>query len=260
MARIRGVGRAAAIVASLVLAAVATFAIWSYIQGIEDRAMADAEPVEVFVAEQEIPAGITAGQAGEAGLIERSTVPRGNVPDGAIGSLDQISGLVTDAPILPGEVLVRGRWVDPEEAEAGAMLEIPEDFEAVSVQVGIPPGVAGFVRPGDQVSLIVTTETPGDTILQEDGTQIEEAGEVSTQYLLQGIQVLSVGQRITTEEGEEDVSEDGGNVLLTVALEPEDAERLVFAIENASLYFTLLPEDAEPADTPGRSLDNLFDD
>jgi hypothetical protein len=50
----------------------------------------------------------------------------------------------------------------------------------------------------------------------------------------------------------------GGSVLMTVALEPEDAERLVFAIENASLYFTLLPEDAEPQDTPGRTLDDLF--
>jgi hypothetical protein len=32
----------------------------------------------------------------------------------------------------------------------------------------------------------------------------------------------------------------------------------VFAINEASLYFTLLPEGAEPGQTPGRTFENLF--
>jgi hypothetical protein len=70
---------------------------------------------------------------------------------------------------------------------------------------------------------------------------------------------LSVGQRVITEEGEDGVRSSEEQVLLTVALEPLDVERAVFAIENAELYFTLLGEDAEPQETPGRTLADLFE-
>jgi pilus assembly protein CpaB len=258
LGRIRGLGRVLAIVAALVLAGIATYAITTYIRGIEDRAFADAELVEVFVAQQEIPQGLSAAAAGEAGLIERGTIPSRNLPEGAITSLEQISGLVSAERILTNEVLVRGRWIDPSDASVAA-IEIPENFEAISVQVEVPPGVAGFIRGGDQVSLIATLEIPGEQTIEEDGTIVEAPPDIRTQYLLQGIQVLTVGQRVVTEEGADGVQESAAQVLLTVALEPEDAEKLVFAIQNASLYFTLLPDGAEPADTTGRTLENFFD-
>jgi pilus assembly protein CpaB len=258
VARIRGLGRTIAIVVALVLAAVATFSITTYIRGIEDRAFADAELVEVFIAQQEIPQGLSAAAAGEAGLIERGTIPSRNLPDGALTSLEQIAGLVTADRILANEVLVRGRWIDPEAASVAA-IEIPEGFEAISVQVGVPPGVAGFIRAGDRVSLIASLESPGERTIESDGAVLEEPPVLRTQYLIQGIQVLTVGQRVITEEGTDGVEESTAQVLLTVALEPNDAERLVFAIQNASLYFTLLPDDAPPSDTSGRTLENFFD-
>jgi pilus assembly protein CpaB len=258
VARLRGIGRVITIVLAVVLAGVAAFAIWSYVQGIEQRAFEGVELVEVFVAQEEIPAGLSAAAAGEAGLIVRDAVPRDMVPPGAIASLDQIAGLVALERILEGEVITRQRWADP--AAIVATLDIPDGFEALSVQVEIPPGVAGFVRPGDQVSLIATLERTGEvTVDPVTGAETTEEPEVFTQYLIQGIEVLSVGQRVTTQEGEDGVEVSTSQVLLTVALAPVDAERMVAAIQSASLYFTLLPEDAEPADTPGRTLDDLFD-
>ena len=125
------------------------------------------------------------------------------------------------------------------------------------MQVGIPAGVAGFIRAGDLVSLIATVETPGVTTTDADGNVSEEPGEVRTQYLLQGIEVLAVGRR--TVAAEEDDQAPIDSVLLTIALQPEDAERTVFAVENALLYFTLLPDGADPQGTPGRTIDDLFD-
>lgn len=55
MARISG-GRVLAVVAAIVLAVIATIAITTYVRGIEQRAFEDAELVEVFVAQGEIPA------------------------------------------------------------------------------------------------------------------------------------------------------------------------------------------------------------
>lgn len=251
----RNAGRAVAIVAALALAAVATFGITTYVRGVEDRAFEDAELVEVFVATQDIPAGVTAQEASEAGVIDRENRPRRAVPNGALSSLDQIDGLIALERILDGEVLVIGRWGDT--VAARTQLDIPEGFEAVAVQVGIPPGVAGFVRGGDRVSLVAHVSGAGlaDDDLDEEA---ETADETRSQYLLQDVDVLSVGQRVTTAEGEESTEDAGGGILMTIALEPVDIERLVFAINEAELYFTLLPEDAEPQDTPGRTFEDLF--
>jgi len=259
VARLPTAGKTLAVILALVLAAVATFAIFTYVRGLEQRAFEDAELVEVFVAQETIPAGITADGASEAGLIGRDSRPRATVPAEAITELDQLSGLVTEASVLPGEVIVRERWVDP--TEVVAEFEIPEGFEALSIQVEVPPGVAGFVRAGDRVSLVATLEPPPTITVEEDGAVTEEPGEFRSQYLLQGIEVLTVGQLVVTEEGEDGVERPTEQVLMTVALEPADVERAVFAIQNqdAELYFTLLPEDAEPAETPGRTLTDLFD-
>jgi pilus assembly protein CpaB len=242
-----------AIVLAVILAAAATIAIFLYVRGIEERAFEDAELVEVFVAQGLIDAGTGAEQAAEAGLIATDSAPRANVPVGAITSLEQIEGLVAVDRILPDEIVLADRWGTTEEVSVG--FTIPAGFEAVAVEVAIPPGVAGYVRAGDQVSLVATVEAAGDTTTAEDGTVTEAAGDVRSQYLLQGVEVLAVGQR-TVETDEAQGAQAG--VLMTVALEPEDVERLVFAIENGSLYFTLLPDDAEAQDTPGRTLDDLF--
>jgi pilus assembly protein CpaB len=265
LARLPSAGKSVAVVLALVLAGVATFAIFTYVRGIEQRAFEDAELVDVLVAQEVIPAGISAAAASEAGLIARDSRPRATVPEGAITALDQVDGLVTDESILTDEVIVRARWVDP--SQASAALDIPEGFEALSVEVTVPPGVAGFVRAGDRVSLIATVQDPEAVALdgEEDGEDGEEpteptgAAQFRTEYLLQGIDVLAVGQRVITEEGEDGVQQAESQVLMTVALQPEDAERMVFAIENASLYFTLLPEGAEPQETPGRTLADLFE-
>ena len=256
MARLPSAGKSIAVILALALALIATFAIFTYVRGIEQRAFEGAELVEVFVAQELVPAGTSASAAAEAGLIARDTAPRANVPEGAITSLDQIEGLVTEDRILTDEILVRGRWVDP--AAAISVLEIPDGFEAVSVEVGVPPGVAGFVQAGDQVSLLATVFEAAPADAEDDGAE-EAEGDVRSQYLLQGIDVLAVGQRVITEEGEDGVQQSAAQVLMTVALQPEDIERLVLAIETAELYFTLLPDGAEPADTPGRTLTDLFE-
>jgi pilus assembly protein CpaB len=258
LARAPSAGKTIAVILALVLAVIATVAIFMYVRGIEERAFEDAELVEVFVAQGPIEAGTSADEASDTGLIARDAAPRGNVPVGAITDLGQIEGLVAVERILTGEILLRERWGTTEEVSVG--FEIPEGFEAIAVEVAIPPGVAGFVRDGDRVSLIATVETPGDTVTDADGTVTEEPGAIRSQYLLQGIEVLAVGRHTIQTDGEQDGEQDAAqdSVLMTVALQPEDAERLVFAIENASLYFTLLPDDAEPQDTPGRTLEDLF--
>lgn len=244
--------RTIALVLAVALAALATIALISYVRGLEDDILQGTEPVEVFVAKQDIPAGVTGDTASQQGLIERFQVPGKVAPEGAITSLQEISGRIAAVQIFKDEIIVGQRFVVPGAAVKG-VLPIPEGRHAISVQVASPPGVAGFIQPGDRISLIIHIARPGNTAAT--------SGPIA-RYLLQNIDVLAVGSRIVGA-GLAPGTAEGGPVdqaccLLTVALTPGQAEQLVFAINNGQLYFTLLPEKAPNANTPGRTLTNLF--
>jgi pilus assembly protein CpaB len=255
--------RAIAIVVAIILAIVATIALVSYIRGIEQEALRDVEAVEVFVARESIPEGMSGDEASEEGLIERETVPRTLVPEGAITSLEEVQGRVANTTVLQGEVISRGRFVAP--GEVRALLPIPEDRQAMSFEVGIPPGVAGFVSAGDTISIVAELESePPEEIVDEEGEVVEIAeGDVRVQYLVQNAFVLNVGRRVvrtTDEEAVDEVQRDENVVLVTVAVEPNDAEKLTYGILNGTLWLTLLPEDDLPSvATPGRTIENVFD-
>jgi pilus assembly protein CpaB len=258
--------RTLAVVMAILLAGVATVAISTYVDGVEAAALAEGEPVEAFVAKDTIPAGTTAEQAIAAGLVLRQPVPRRNLPAGAIGALTDIEGQVALANIGPGEEIVADRFAAPDQVASG--LQIPEGHHAISVQVGVPEGVAGFVEPGDRVGILARVEVPDPTQPRQPvdpnnpAAGTEEATEPRVQYVLMGVEVLAVGSR-TGPITEEQAAQEGAapvGLLATVALTPADAEKLVFAQLEGSLYFTLMPDDAETVTTPGRIADTIFRD
>ena len=246
--------RTIALVLAVALAALATIALISYVKGIEAEYLEGTEPVEVFVAKQDIPAGVTGDTASQQGLIERFEVPGKVAPEGAITSLQEISGRVAAVQIFKEEIIVGQRFIAPGAAVKG-VLPIPEGRHAISVQVASPPGVAGFIQPGDRISLILHIARQGNTAAT--------SGSIA-RYLLQNIDVLAVGTRIVGAglapgaAGDAAAPVDQACCLLTVALTPGQAEQLVFAINNGALYFTLLPEKAPNVNTPGRTITNLF--
>lgn len=257
-----------AIVVAIVLAGLAVFFIYRYVDGLEEQVREDAELVQVYRATDTIPAGTQAEAAINANLIEEGEVARENRPAGAVTALGEISGLVATADILPGEIILTQRFGDS--VSTGVQFEVPEGLQAISVEVGVPPGVAGYIRAGDQISVIahIAAPAPQEAVIGPDGSVVEPeqpadaADETRSQFVVQGVEVLATGRRViaTNEEGQEtDQVEQTESVLTTLAVSDQQAEQLVFALQEGSLYFTLLPEGYEPSTTPGRTFDNLFE-
>ncbi len=249
VARIGSSKRTLAVLSALVLASVATVALWSYVRGVEAQAVQGADDVEAFVAKDVIRAGTSGRDAIAQGLITKSPVPRRNLAEGAIAALDHIQDKVADVDIMKGEQILTARFVAAQDASA---LPIPPEMQAVSVEVGIPPGVAGFIQKGSRVSIVTHVASTG-----------QGGNEPRVQYLLQDVQVLNVGQRVvsTPQQGATNgqaQASDTSKVLLTLALPPKDVEKLTFAIWNGQLYFTLLPPDQKPVGTTGRTSANIF--
>jgi pilus assembly protein CpaB len=258
---------------AVVLAGVATFFLVQYVTSADERAREEEALADVFVAQGDIQPGTSAADAANQGLIVRDSIPARAVPTGAIGDLEDISDLVATGPIFDGEVIVAQRFGSTV-AQPGGLFEIPEGLQAVTVEAGIVPGVAGFVQPQDLVSVVASLEMPGEEQAppaqpdEEEQAATVEGGGFTTQYLLQNVEVLAVGQRvISTEGGEQTASIQPSNerYLFTLALAPEDIEKLVFSTQQGQLWFTLVPqlddedEDAEVFETPGRSVENIFD-
>lgn len=246
--------RTIALVLAVALAALATIALISYIKGLEDKAFEGTETVEVFVAKQDIGPGTTGDTASSSGLIERRTVPAKVRPTGAITSLEQISGRLAAVQIFKDEIIVQQRFVQP--GAVSNVLPIPEGRQAVSIAIAGAPAVGGFVQPGDKVSLVVQSA-------RGPGGRPVTGGGPTVRYLMQSLDVIAVGARIVstgvTPAAGQPAAEQPAGGLWTFAVTPAQAEQLIFAALNTSMYFTLLPEKA-PArvGTSGRTFANLF--
>jgi pilus assembly protein CpaB len=249
--------RVLAILIAVVLALVATAALVVYVNGADRRAIAGQEPEQVWVAVKPIPAGTTGLNAKNTGLIDLVAMPSRNAATNAVRSLNQIQNKVAAVNIVPEEQLLLSRWVGPEEFGGRGLLPIPREHQAVSVGVELTRQVAGFVTPGDLVSLVVSMSRDG-----QGGEKVD-----TSQFLLENVQVLAVG---TTALSNASSKGAGGRVnqgkgsqtltAITLAVEDGDVPRVVYAAEYGSIYLTLMPPDADPPDAGPVDAGNLIPD
>ena len=238
--------RVLAILVAVVLALMATAALVVYVNGADRRAISDQKPTLVWVAAQAIKAGTPGQSARNTGMIEQVPVPRKNVVDGAVISLTQIQNRYAAVDIVAGEQLLQKRWVGAEDVAGGRLLRIQSGYQALAIEMDLTRQVAGFVTPGDKVSLILSMKRPGP------GGDIDRS-----EFLLQNIQVLAVGAtalaNAAAQGGGSRVSQGKGQVAAVTLAVPEDkVERVVYAAENGSIYMTLLADpDAKPVRSDG---------
>lgn len=270
---------------AIILGVVAVVAVISYISSIRTSVEQEVEKVEVLIAAQNIPKETPVEIIISAEAVVLEAIPRKYLADGVLLSIENYEGYVTAAPISKGEQITSTKFVKPE--QIGLAFMIPEDMVAISIPVDEVIGVSNLINVGDKVNVIATFKPPQDEadqtsqgILDQDITEETEgtffAEEVIlekeiTKTLLWNVEVLFVGTRIIVVEEEE---QEGGILseqrtkeisasdirTVTLALNPEDSEKLVFTEETGSVWLALLPVDGiERVDTPGRTLDNIFE-
>jgi pilus assembly protein CpaB len=245
--------RVLAILVAVVLALVATAALVVYVNGADRRAVSGQEPRMVWVAAQLIKAGTSGQTARNTGQIKQVPVPNKNVVAGAVLSMPQIENRYAAVDIVAGEQLLLRRWVGAEDVAGRRLLQIEPGHQALAIEMDMVRQVAGFVTPGDKVSLVLSMKRPAP------GGDLERS-----QFLLQNVQVLAVGATAlansAAQGGGSRVNQGKGQVAAVTLAVPEDkVERVVYAAENGSIYMTLLPPDAKdvPSDG-GATADNVI--
>ncbi|MCY7373805.1 MAG: Flp pilus assembly protein CpaB [Spirochaetaceae bacterium] len=234
------------LLAALVVAALGTTGVFLYVNGISQRAEADYALVEILVATAPIEAGTTAQGAQDLGALELRPFLRKSLA--GLPALSDISGVaekVAVAPIAAGEPILETQFGN---SGASSTLPIPDGKLAVSVQLGDPARVAGFVGAGSEVAIFMSTASAN------------RAGD-TTRLLLPKVSVIAAGS--TTVVAADDAGGTGEAIpktLLTLALDQREAQKVVYATQNGQLYLALLSGDAELSTTdPGVTAENLFD-
>jgi pilus assembly protein CpaB len=236
------------VTAAALVAALGVVLVVVYARGADQRAEDRFDTVDVLVATQPIAPGESVEAAEAAGKIGTGTVARGDLLDGAQTALSGIAGSVALVSIHPGEQLIAAKFGSA--SDAAAALPIPAGKMAVSVNLTDAARVSGFLNPGAEVAVFL------------NGTD-QATGQPFTRLLLPRVTVLGVGSAApaaatTAEDQGPDEPEQLPRTLLTVAVDQENAQKVLYASANGELAFALL--NGESAVKPARAVtgQNLF--
>ena len=210
-----------ALPAALLLAVLAAAAMLLYTSTVKHDSSTDVNTFTVVVFMQYFPAGTQLDALIDNGTPTTQQIPQNYVAPGALTSLDDLRGTTNSQAIVKGEQVIKDRIAELGAVEGGS-LGIPDGYTAMTVQLQSAEGVGQAVTRGDHVRVLATFHGLGT------------ATEVKTVALIQDVQVLDA---VTLGDGESK----SDNVLYTLAVSPQDAGKLAYAIDNATVYFSLLP-------------------
>jgi pilus assembly protein CpaB len=258
--------RILAAIAALLIAVVGSVAVVAYARAADQRALAGQETVRAYVAEKDVPAGTTAGQAVQDGLIVQELIARKGVPEDALTDVSaDYAQLVATSAIQPGEIVLRSRFAA--HGVAQGVLPVPTGLLAVSVSLDDPSHVGSFVTVGSKVAVFDTfniqeavksSQTPAGDHLQDN-----HGFTRATRLLLTSVEVLAVDDSTTVTNPTESKDKPTGlgaaalqptTTLLTLAVSQDQAQRLVHGSRTGTLTFALLGPDAHV--TPGAGVND----
>jgi Flp pilus assembly protein CpaB len=264
------------LIAAALVGAIAAYALFTYVGGIEDEANDNAERVEIFKIVQDIPKGTFGDEAFAQGLIEKDVIAKEYRPASAITQPSQIDGLVAISDLPANQVVVGNQFVDQAKSLSTFSSLLKNNEVAITISVDQIRGVAGLLVPGDFVNMLVLQEEDEEaTGTPPEGTPADAPLTIfktPARTLYQKVQILAVGQSRKLEPGETSATNADGTVaggassgLITFVVPAEAAQRIA-SVSGAGIYLTLVAKDYQPVAlapldpfvaTPGETADQL---
>jgi pilus assembly protein CpaB len=210
-----------------------------YLNYRETKLLHISDPLPIIVAAVDLDEGERLAPAS----IEVRDIPRRFVQPGAFTSASAALRMVAAVPIKAGSQITTATVLDPG-PKTGVGVALTDGMRAVSVAVDEVHGVAGLIRPGDHVDVLVTFDFGDEAISRK-----------STITILQDVMVLAVGDRVADEAPLHQEKNKGGMFgdlnpralmssrvkAVTVALPPDDVQRMVYAQEAGTVTLSVRP-------------------
>jgi pilus assembly protein CpaB len=229
--------------AGVALAILGAALVFLYAHSLQGSAgAATGTDVAAFVAKTAIPSGTKADSL--TTYVKGQAVPASARPADALTSLSKIANLETLRNISAGEVVAVSQFGTAGAATATTTastdgLAIPAGKNAITVTAPVPQAVAGYVSAGDLVNIYMTGK-----------------GDQSARLLLSHVAVLAVVPANTPKIAA--AAPPTTDINFTLALSPQDAEKVIFAQTYEALWYGLVHPGDGPATSAGQTLKSLF--
>ena len=250
--------RTVLLLVAALIAGLGTSLVFLYVRGADARAAQQYDQVEVLKAVEIINPGETLEQAQQAGKLQKADVLRKEMIDGAVTTTSGLDQKVALSTIFPNEQIVSGKFGEPGEQK---VLTIPDGKMAISVELTDPARVAGFVQPGAEVAIFVSAEPEALDLNTGATKKLPEF----TRLLLSRVQVIGVGTTTvipttkTDDDTGESTTEQLPRTLMTLAVDQDEAERIIYAAKNGEVAFGLLTEKSSVKKSQGVTLAEIFE-
>ena len=151
----------------------------------------------------------------------------------------------------------------------GSTIKVPEGKQALAVTIDFTPAGAGYIGPGDKVNVYAVYTKQGEGVALENkpvGTAPEFAAD---KLAFSNIEVLDISQEVaplaTTQTAATPTNGTATRptaaattITYLLAVDANQAERLIFFTSYARLYLTLVPQGQGDSATPGRDQTNVL--
>lgn len=251
------------VIAAVLLAAVGTAVLVAYVKSAERRALAGERLVEVLVLDENVGEGTPAEDL--TGRFSTEQVPVKVEARGAVSDLDQLEGKVAAVDLMSGEQLVSGRFVEPGDFTAQGAVDVPEGLQEVTVSLEPERAVGGQLAPGDTVGFFASFEP--DVMIYSTHLNLHKVLVTNIQGDPQpapseddadaGDDANDDDSPVTTPPSRE--APPGDNLLITLAVDAADAEKVVFAAEHGTVWLSAEPEDADEDGTQVQTPETIYE-
>ncbi len=228
---------------ALILGAMASAWSWRLLQ---EKTREPVPMAQVVVAMQDIPVRSKINNT----MVRAEEIPVSAKHPEALSTIQQAEGQVSRLPITKGEQVLVSKFAAARE-DSGLSFIIPPSKRAVAVVTNEVIGAGGLVLPGDRVDVIAVFDA-------------KTMGKDMAAIILQDIEVLAVAQKLQGELPEQGPLDKAGDTLngktqtasstpksnpqpqpaaksVTMAVTPEEAQRLFLAEANGKLRLALRP-------------------
>jgi pilus assembly protein CpaB len=200
---------------AILVAAAATFGAYRLLAA---NSKADVATRPVVVANRDIPEGSAIDRI----ALSTAQWPMQAVPVGAFASIDSVAGRVAAVAVYNGEPIVPGRLA-PVGTGPGLELKIPPGQRAMAVRINDVAGISGLLQPNSRVDVLVA-------IRDENGSDRQVA-----KLFMSNMLVLSVGTEVQRDTQGKPINA----TTVTLAVTPEEAERLLIAMNTGAIQLVL---------------------
>ncbi len=210
---------------ALLLGLVTSILVFSWLQNEKNRLMAAPIPLSKNMKVLVSNADLSWGTKLTPEMVQMQEFPPGALPEGHFTNLDAIKDRVILVDLKRNELLLESKLAPLGATTGGVAAVTDPNKRAMSVKVDDVIGVAGFIKPGDHVDVMVTIEPRA-------GRQ----GHSVSKMILENVKVLAAGTQMERKGKDEEPKQ---VQVITVEVDVDEAEKLALASTEGRLRLAL---------------------